>query len=97
MAQLKDDCFAFGGELTPLVDALSDMRSRVETVVGIETVNLDGCLGRVLAEDLVSGRNVPPHDNSAVDGYAVYFDDLNPDEDTRLPFTGRIEIGRAHV
>ena len=93
MAQLKDDCFAFGGELTPFVDALSDMRSRVETVVGIETVNLDGCLGRVLAEDLVSGRNVPPHDNSAVDGYAVYFDDLNPDEDTRLPFTGRIAAG----
>lgn len=93
MAQLKDDCFAFGGELTPLVDALKDMQSRVEIVVDREWVELDNCLGRVLAEDIVSSRNVPPHDNSAVDGYAVYFDDLNSDQDTRLPYTGRIAAG----
>ncbi len=101
MAQLKDDCFAFGGELTPLTDALNDMRARVGTVVGQELVELDNCYGRVLAEDLISSRNVPPRDNSAVDGYAVYFDDLNPDSDTRLPYTGRIAaghpLGRAAV
>jgi molybdopterin molybdotransferase len=93
MAQLKDDCFAFGGELTPLMVALGDMQSRVETVVGQDRVALDDCLGRVLAENLISPRNVPPHDNSAVDGYAVYSGDLNPDSDTRLPFTGRIAAG----
>jgi len=43
--------------------------------------------------DVTAGRDVPPHDNSAVDGYAVYFDDLDPDADTRLPVTGRVAAG----
>jgi molybdopterin molybdotransferase len=37
--------------------------------------------------------NVPPHDNSAVDGYAVYFDDLKSDSETRLLVTGRAAAG----
>ena len=35
-----------------------------------------GALGRVLAEDIVPRINVPAHDNSAMDGYAVRFSDL---------------------
>ena len=93
MAQLKDDCFAFGGDLMPLAEALSRLKESVSAVVGAETVPLRKAQGRLLAEDITSGRNVPPHDNSAVDGYAVFFDDLNPDADTRLPVTGRIAAG----
>ena len=33
MAQLKDDCFAFGGDLMPLADALAQLQDRVEVVV----------------------------------------------------------------
>ncbi len=93
MAQLKDDCFAFGGDLTPLDEALALMRERVEVLVEPETCAIDECLGRVLVEDIIAPRNVPPHDNSAVDGYAVYYADLNSDGETRLPFTGRIAAG----
>ncbi len=93
MAQLKDDCFAFGGDLMPLDEALSKLMENVEVVVGAETVPLRQAQGRILAEDITSDRNVPPHDNSAVDGYAVFFDDLNTDADTRLPATGRIAAG----
>ena len=39
-------------------------------VTGVETLSLGDALGRVLAEDLISPMNVPPHDNSAMDGYA---------------------------
>ncbi len=93
MAQLKDDCFAFGGALTPLADALADLTTRIEPVVGVERTPLAGAAGRVLAEDIVADRNVPPHDNSAVDGYAVQFADLDPSGETRLPVTGRVAAG----
>ena len=42
----------------------------VRPVDGVETVALAQALGRVLAADLVSPMDVPPHDNSAMDGYA---------------------------
>jgi molybdopterin molybdotransferase len=93
MAQLKDDCFAFGGELMPLAEALSQLQDNVEAVTGTETVPLRQAQGRVLAEDITSDRDVPPFDNSAVDGYAVFFDDLQADADTRLAVTGRIAAG----
>jgi molybdopterin molybdotransferase len=65
----------------------------VSRVTADETVPLVGSLGRILAEDLVAPQDVPPHDNSAVDGYAVHFDDLDPDADTRLPIQGRAAAG----
>src|SRR5205807_9004286 len=49
-------------------------------------------LGRVLAKDVVSPINVPSHDNSAMDGYAVRNDDLGAGEP--LPLT---EIGTAYA
>jgi len=93
MAQLKDDCFAFGGDLTPLHVAIKAMHERISVVTEPRTVPVDQALGRILSDDITAGRNVPPHDNSAVDGYAVYFDDLDPEQETRLPYTGRIAAG----
>lgn len=93
MAQLKDDCFAFDGGLMPVDDALAALKDRVTCVVGTEKAALRQALGRVLAEDVSAPRNVPPHDNSAVDGYAVFHADLNPDGETRLPVAGRIAAG----
>jgi molybdopterin molybdotransferase len=40
-------------------------------VLGSETVGLSAALGRVLAESIVSGRELPPWDNSSMDGYAL--------------------------
>ena len=93
MAQLKDDCFAFGGELMPLDDALALLAERVSPVADVETVPLADALGRVLAQDLSAAHDVPPHDNAAVDGYAVAFDDLQSDGETRLPVGGRVAAG----
>lgn len=94
MVQLTDDCFAFEGGLIPVEAALELVRARLAPVTGIEAQPLDATLGRILAADVVSGLDVPPHDNSAVDGWAVYHDDLNRDGETRLPIGGRVAAGR---
>ena len=93
MAQLSDDCFAHGGRLMRVAEALDLLAETVDCVTEPEPAALPEALGRVLAEDLVAPHDVPPHDNSAVDGYAVFFDDLDPDGDTTLPVTGRASAG----
>lgn len=95
MAQLSDDCFAFGGELMRADEALGILSARVAVIAAPETVPLVSARGRILARDLVATRNVPPHDNAAVDGYVVYFDDLNPAGETRLPVSGRVAAGQS--
>jgi molybdopterin molybdotransferase len=93
MAQLSDDCFAFGGELMSGAAALDLLQSKTIALPDSETVPLGVALGRFLAVDLVAPRAVPPHDNSAVDGYAVFHDDLAADRDTVLPVGGRAAAG----
>lgn len=93
MAQLSDDCFAHGGALTRLDAALETLLGRLVPVTGHETLPLADCTGRALAEPLVARVSVPPADNSAVDGYAVYRDDLSDEAETRLPVIGRAAAG----
>jgi molybdopterin molybdotransferase len=95
MAQLSDDCFAFGGPLMTTAEALELLAERTAPVVGIETVDLRRARERILAEDVVATRDVPPTDNSAVDGYAVHYDDLDAQAETRLPVAGRAAAGHA--
>ncbi|MGH7029645.1 MAG: molybdopterin molybdotransferase MoeA [Stellaceae bacterium] len=93
MAQLSDDCFAFGGALMPVAEALARIDARVVPVIDAETAPLAQADGRVLARDLVATMDLPPHANSAVDGYAVAHADLSPDRETVLPIGGRAAAG----
>jgi molybdopterin molybdotransferase len=93
MAQLSNDCFAFGGELMSLDDALILIRERLDTVTASETIPLTKADGRILAHDLVAPVALPPFANSAVDGYAVRHSDLAPSTETTLPVSGRIAAG----
>ena len=77
MAQLSNDCFENGSGLMPTEAALAELEARLTCIVDTERVPLRAAAGRILAEDVTSDRAVPPHDNSAVDGYAVYFEDLD--------------------
>ena len=65
-----------------------------EPVTGHEKVALALALGRVLAEDVVSSVCVPPHDNSAMDGYGFRAADLPADG--RLRRVGRSAAGRPY-
>ncbi|HEV2162833.1 MAG TPA: gephyrin-like molybdotransferase Glp [Stellaceae bacterium] len=93
MAQLTDDCFAFGGQLMSAGEALKILKANVRAVAETESVRLNEARGRILAEPVVATRDVPPHDNAAVDGYAVSFDALTPGEPTTLPIGGRAAAG----
>ncbi len=82
---------------TPLMAldaALGQLLSRVEPLSGTESVATFDADGRVLAEDLVSGLQVPPQDNSSMDGYAVRLADV-PEKGVVLPVSQRIPAGHA--
>ncbi len=64
-------------------------------VDGIERVATRAALGRVLAQDIVPSINVPAHDNSAMDGYAVRAADLAAGGDTTLDEIGAALAGHA--
>ncbi|MDJ0684376.1 MAG: molybdopterin molybdotransferase MoeA [Alphaproteobacteria bacterium] len=93
MAQLSDDCFAFGGGLTPLSEALETLLARAKCLVETESAPLDRAAGRILGADVTAAINVPAFDNAAVDGYAVRIADLKADEPTILPVVGRAPAG----
>src|SRR5471032_1365278 len=98
MAQLTDDCFAFSGPLLPLGEMERLIGERVEPVTETERVLLRSARGRVTAADLKAPVDLPPFDNSAVDGYAVHHADLKPGGDTKLVIAGRLTAGaRADV
>jgi molybdopterin molybdotransferase len=52
------------------------IRACISPVMEEESLSIRQALGRVLAQDIVPAINVPAHDNSAMDGYAVRFADL---------------------
>jgi len=95
MAQLSDDCFAFNGPLLPVADAERLIAERVAPVHGRETATLRAAAGRVLAENVIAPVDVPPFDNSAVDGYAVCARDLDRDAEKRLTIVDRAAAGHA--
>ncbi|TIL60152.1 MAG: molybdopterin molybdotransferase MoeA [Mesorhizobium sp.] len=95
MAQLSDDCFAFGGPMRSLDDTAALIASRLTVVDETETVQLSIADGRVLARDLVAPLPLPPFTNSAVDGYALRGDDLPGTVEKTLPVSGRIQAGTA--
>lgn len=62
------------------------------TPLPAEKIALDQAVGRYLAEDIVSGMDIPPWDNSAMDGYAVRIQDV-PREGVRLNVSYEIPAG----
>ncbi len=95
MAQLTDDCFAFGGPLLTVDDVERLIAERVTPVVETERVALRQAWGRVLARDVTAPVSLPPFDNSAVDGYAVRHSDLKLGGETRLEIGATIFAGHA--
>jgi len=93
MAQLSDDCFAFSGPLLRLDDMERLIGERVVPVAGSERVALSAARSRVTAAEVIAPADLPPFDNSAVDGYAVRHADLKPDGDSRLAIAGRLTAG----
>jgi molybdopterin molybdotransferase len=82
---------------SPLIsadDALARLLAAVAPGGRVEAVPTPEAWGRVLARDVVSAVNVPPEDNSAMDGYAIRLADLVQGAGTLLPVSQRIAAGR---
>jgi molybdopterin molybdotransferase len=78
----------------PVETAREYIRAFLSPVTTVERLNIRAALGRVLAQDVISPVNVPQHDNSAMDGYAVRFADLQSDGPTKLKLIGTSFAGR---
>jgi len=77
-------------------DAIARLRDTRNFLAGTETAALSDCLGRVLAGDIISAIDVPPADNSAMDGYALRLEDWRG-ADEPLALSQRITAGSAPV
>ena len=93
MAQLSDDCFAAGLPPTHVDDALAHIAAHVAPVARTQAIALDDADGRVLAASVVATIDLPPFENSAVDGYAVRHADLASSSPSSLRVVGRFAAG----
>lgn len=73
------------------------LEALVAPAVHTETLPVMLALDRIVASDVVSPVSVPPHDNSAMDGYACRGADLHPHQDTSLQVVGAAFAGKAWV
>ena len=80
--------------LMSLADAMHDLLGRVQALSATETVATFDADRRVLAQDLTSALQVPPNDNSSMDGYAVRVADIT-EKGVVLPVSQRIPAGHA--
>jgi molybdopterin molybdotransferase len=84
-------CSTSSTNLIPLDEALTLLIDSAVTITEENTVKLDDALGRVLSKTVASTINVPAWDNSAMDGYAVRYDDIKKLD--QLPVVQRIAAG----
>jgi molybdopterin molybdotransferase len=88
----------------PVDKACEAIRSCVSPIADFEKIEIRQALGRVLAQDIVPAINVPAHDNSAMDGYAVRSSDFSSNESSLeeigaalagRPFAGKVGPGQC--
>ncbi|HEY7761188.1 MAG TPA: gephyrin-like molybdotransferase Glp [Burkholderiales bacterium] len=89
----------------PVAKARDYIRAFLTPIGGTERLHIRAALGRVLADDVLSGIDVPAHDNSAMDGYAFRHGDLKSEGETSFavvgtsfagkPYAGQVSAGQA--
>ncbi|MGE5651351.1 MAG: gephyrin-like molybdotransferase Glp [Bacillota bacterium] len=77
----------------PVAQAQHLIGQFVTPVTAVEKLALRSALDRVLADDLVSPIDVPPHDNSAMDGYALRGADLHATQPVTLTVAATVLAG----
>ncbi|MDO6824104.1 gephyrin-like molybdotransferase Glp [Marinobacter sp. 1_MG-2023] len=79
--------------LTPVEEAIAHLLGKAPVITATEALPLTESYGRILARDYQAPADVPPADNSAVDGYALRAEDYVPGQ--ALPLSDRIPAGSA--
>jgi molybdopterin molybdotransferase len=83
---------------TSVDEALRRFLESISPIRRTEEVLINACIGRVLAEAVVSGRDVPHYRRAAMDGYAVRASDTlgaSPSNPILLQLSGRVEEGSS--
>jgi molybdopterin molybdotransferase len=78
-----------------VAEARQTMLDALTPVTGWETLPIRRALDRILYNDIIAPFDVPAHDNSAMDGYAVRIGDLSASAETRLKIVGTAFAGNA--
>ena len=91
--KLLDDCFLHDRDRMRHDEAITLLRERIRPVTSRETVPLDRCGGRLLANPVIAPNPVPAHTNSAVDGYAFAWQHYDPENGSQMPIAGRAAAG----
>lgn len=76
-------------------EARQRMLDAISPIAHAEMVPVRNALGRILAADVIAPYDVPAHDNSAMDGYAIRFDSLSAEGETALTVVGSAFAGNA--
>lgn len=79
----------------PAQDVLKFLSELVTGVSETESVDIFDALGRIVAKDVISPIDVPPHDNSAMDGFAFNGKHLSSDGPLTLKVIGTALAGKA--
>ena len=95
LAEIAAELQGYDPKALSVGDANAFLARLVQPVQGTETLPLFDALGRVLASDVVSPVSVPPHDNSAMDGYALAGAQLVPGQPLTLRPVGTALAGKA--
>ncbi len=93
--QIAAELQGYDPQALPASDVLAFLGKLVQPVEATLELPLFEALGRVLAEDVIAPFDVPPHDNSAMDGYAFAGQELNLGESLTLQVIGTALAGKA--
>jgi molybdopterin molybdotransferase len=93
--QIAAELQGYDPKALPAHQANAFLAQLVQPVTETERVCVFAALGRVLARDVISPISVPPHDNSAMDGFAFNSAALQPEQPLRLRVVGTAYAGAA--
>lgn len=95
IAQIAAELQGYDPQALRAADVNAFLDRLVEPVAETEELGIFEALGRVVARDVISSISVPPHDNSAMDGYALAGAQLVPGQPLTLRVVGTALAGKA--
>ncbi|WP_169570138.1 bifunctional molybdopterin-guanine dinucleotide biosynthesis adaptor protein MobB/molybdopterin molybdotransferase MoeA [Sneathiella limimaris] len=90
-----NDCYAAPDQMVSVEEAQTLILNTTNCISENTTSTLHESLGKIISEDIASPINLPPADNSAVDGYAFNYADYENSSDLILKCVGRTAAGDA--
>ena len=95
LADIAAQLEAYDPQALPANEVLNFLDHLVSPVQDQESVDIFSALGRVTAQDVISPIHVPPHDNSAMDGFAFAGEQLSDSQSLSLKVVGTALAGKA--